>query len=942
MREFRFGGESLDRSRSKGQVAVWVHVLLCLTLGMACALAGCYDAADGTRETALSVTPIEVARGQATVVTMSVPEGALVRSDALVNIAPVDGIAMGPLGSSDNKDVAVLMTVDSAATLGQRTVTVESSGLRATGYVQVVAGSEVSPTVTCAPSAVAQGTNTTVAITGMNTHFVQGQSVLTILPSDGVTLSGFGVQSATSAGCDVSVTPDAPVGTRDVWITTGEEVAIGSLVIDQGSETTPSIVIDPGDIQAGTLVKFSVEGKNTHFSGESSVAVGTGAGIAVSDVTATSETHLTFIGTAEVSASPGARVVTVTSPAGDSDEVVTAKVMITAGPSMVADPSAGLQGALDMAVRFFGTNTAFDASTEIEAAPGSGVHVKDLSVVNAYIMDVVVDIAEDAAPGEIAFTTTHHTPPVSATFEVLENEVDTESDTGEDPDGGQDAGPSCDDFEVLPDTISAGRYKVSIHLRGQGSGWTSNTEVALDGELDHVVVHSASVGTAQDIHLTLTAGLLASAETVEILVTQGTETLCGELTILGESIHEAAIPAGHLPTYNTYQGEVDARIGDLYEFYHLTPQAGDALVLHAIPEDRVTLDPVLRIIDSTGDESLIYVNDETSLGVDARLAYYFAEAGDYYVGVGAWGQNEYGKYDFHIYRLTHGGIVPEGAEDNDTLAAPEVIDAPMPVVVHGELSDPADVDVFQVTTTGPAAIDVVARRLGKWEGSTADTQVTVYALDQTEITSNATWYEVPTTQDPRVFLDQAGTYLVEVAGEDQTTGFYAFNVRSRVVINELDNNKLTIDPYVELVGPPNFDLSSHEICTYGPTGTPVDPANPCLSLVDKATNSSGYYVAYDSILEVDTLNLPLEQPGAVVLLENGSVVDKVQYGSVGSDTFAEGVPAELGERRTIGRGGGVDTNNNRVDFIYMGSSTLGMPNDRAYQSPVPPYGEPEG
>jgi hypothetical protein len=70
------------------------------------------------------------------------------------------------------------------------------------------------------------------------------------------------------------------------------------------------------------------------------------------------------------------------------------------------------------------------------------------------------------------------------------------------------------------------------------------------------------------------------------------------------------------------------------------------------------------------------------------------------------------------------------------------------------------------------------------------------------------------------------------------------------------------------------------------------------------------------------------------------VMDKVQYGEIGNDVLAEGIPAEVGTTRAIGRAATVDSNNNKLDFVYMATSSPGMPNDRTYQSAIPLYGEP--
>ncbi|MCP4606999.1 MAG: hypothetical protein GY847_41885 [Proteobacteria bacterium] len=864
-----------------------------------------------------------------------------------LEIVPSDGIEIGELEQNGNSNVAAVLNVDSIAALGPKAVIFTSPGIEATGTIYIIEGEQTEATLAFDPPTVKQGETKTINVTGTDTSFVAGQSTLTITKGDGVETGALDVVNETQAIFEISVDADAPVGGREVMITTNGEVAEGVLVIDNAdSEDIPSITIDPDEIRAGTAVDFSVVGENTHFSSQSVVLFEDFSGVAVSDLVVSSETQLTFIGTAQADAMLGDKTLTVTSPVGEDDEVVTATVTVLQGASLIADPDNGLQGSEGFEVRLIGTNTSFDKSTVVESQSGSGVHVISSDFVSGIVVDTVLDIDEGATVGLTALTATTDGVEIEAEFEVIDYDfdggTDTDTDSDVDLDGGPDAGGSCNDFDVDPSVISAGRYDVSVWLRGDGTNWTSGSQVELSPAQDHLFLESSSVSTPQDIHLSITAGLFAIPGDVDVLVTEDGETLCGTLTILEEVVNEATVPTEYLPVYSHYTGTVDSRVGDFHEYYQITPQAGDMLVFHAIPDDLITLDVILRLVDSTGDVSMIYVNDETPLGVDARFAYYFAQEATVYVGVGAWGDDEYGSFDFYIYRLTHGVMVHEGVAENGELNDPELVLNDMPYVVHGNLSDENDVDVFQVTTTEPAAIDVVARRLGAWTGSTVDTKITVYDLAQTEITSGSAWYEVPSTSDPRVFLDAAGTYLVAVESEEQTSGFYGINVRPRLVINEVDNRNITIDPFVELTGPADFNLSNCEICTYDQYGDPVDAENPCLSLVGKSTNSSGYYVAYNSILPEDTINLPLAEPGAVVLLDNGVIVDKVQYGTFGADTFAEGTPAEVGERRTIGRGAEVDTGDNHADFIYMGDATLGGPNDRTYQSPIPPYLEPEG
>jgi len=231
--------------------------------------------------------------------------------------------------------------------------------------------------------------------------------------------------------------------------------------------------------------------------------------------------------------------------------------------------------------------------------------------------------------------------------------------------------------------------------------------------------------------------------------------------------------------------------------------------------------------------------------------------------------------------------------------------------------------------------------LGPWTGSTSDLVLSVFDSTETLVATNSIWYEWPSTDDPRVFVNTAGTYYLVVESESASHGFYAINVRPRVVINEVDNREIGGNPYVELLGPPSFTLTAHELCTYDGAGVAVDPTEECVPLGSMTTDADGYLEIYWDDITSSALELP-NGAGALVLQYLGSPLDSVQYGSFSGDAFAEGNTAEVGNQRTIGRGAGVDTNDNKMDFIYMASPTPGLPNDRTYQAAVPLYGEEAG
>ncbi len=263
------------------------------------------------------------------------------------------------------------------------------------------------------------------------------------------------------------------------------------------------------------------------------------------------------------------------------------------------------------------------------------------------------------------------------------------------------------------------------------------------------------------------------------------------------------------------------------------------------------------------------------------------------------------------------------------------------MLVYGAINDSDDNDYYLVTLTGPSAIDVAGRRITQWTESAADTRLDLYDTDGVALDNCSIWFEIPTTADPRLFVETAGTYAVRVQAEDEGYGFYALNVRPLVVINEVDNRSSSTNPFVELLGPPSFSLAGWALCTFDGNGDPVDAGDPCVDLSALSTDSMGYLAIQDSAVASSALALP-PGPGALSLQYLGTPVDGVQYGAVTTGVLAEGEPAEVGTWRVIGRAAGVDTNNNRMDFMYMEAPSQGLPNDRKFPAALPLYGEPEG
>ncbi|MBN2344080.1 MAG: hypothetical protein JXX29_03295 [Deltaproteobacteria bacterium] len=844
---------------------------------------------------------------------------------------------------------------------------------------------QVDVELTVTPNTIARGQSLEVRLVS-DTQLDSSSPDISIEPMDGFSFHGLQKIDAYTVTFQLSAGVTAPLGKRIVSLDAGKTQGIAEITItpavpdtdsdtdsntsvDSGNDTTsdgvdtssdsavlqPTVELRPESVFVGQTKTFSLFGTNTHFSASTEISFPEGAGLVVLSkeylgVTSDGE-QLSFELEASASATVGNIIGTVTSPVGDGMETAYFSIEIFPAPTLVLGPSSGVQGE-DVTVSLHGFNTHFQAeapATLVLIEPAAqGVSINLDSIYGITDMETTVFISDDAVPGAYTISATTQLDDedevVTAVFTVEEAAV-VDTDT-EDTD--TENASSCNDFEVVPSALPIGTYAKGIRLEASGAvEWiTYDKSVTLEGENEHMYLAGLDVvaeskcyaSTNQDMSCSLNVGLQAVPGDYEIQVTSGGATYCGTLTIVADDIGDIEIPTDELPTYNSYSGTLDAET-NVSDFYAFTVDPGTTAIFHAYSLDRTTMDPVLRLINEVGDDWFVFEDDETPLGIDARMVHYFAEGGSYFLEVGPKLSDNEGDYRLYTYLLTHGNTVLEAAGDNDSFATAQTIADPVGTVVHAAAETTIDMDYYYFETTTPVAIDVVARRLSWVEGAFTNTWITLYDDTETFVDEEGNFLETPSTADPRMFVTEPGNYYLTVEAEDETSGFYALNIRPLVVINEINNTVGTTNPWVELTGPIAYNLTGFELCTFDGDGNEIDAATPCVDLSDLTLNSSGYLALYADDFVSTSLMLP-EGAGAVSLLYQGTVMDKVQYGTIGANALAEGTPAEVGTYRTIGRAAGVDSNNNKLDFVYMASPTPGLPNDRTFQSAIPLYGEP--
>jgi hypothetical protein len=190
-----------------------------------------------TTPTVLSVTPSTVAAGATRNVTIS---GALTHFAAGASVANLGaGVTVNGVTVSSPMSAVANVTVDPGAAVGFRDVTVTTGGEVAretvNGPLLVTAATPAIPRLTSAsPSSGLRGSTVDVVLRGADTAFASGTSLASVTGA-GVQVLSTTVTSPTAVVARLRIAGDAPLGFRDVRVTTAAQ----SAALLDGFEVTP-------------------------------------------------------------------------------------------------------------------------------------------------------------------------------------------------------------------------------------------------------------------------------------------------------------------------------------------------------------------------------------------------------------------------------------------------------------------------------------------------------------------------------------------------------------------------------------------------------------------------------------------------------------------------------------------------------------------------------
>jgi len=262
------------------------------------------------------------------------------------------------------------------------------------------AGGPPTPTlVSVNPSSGTQGSNVAATLTGSNTHWVQGTSVINFTGAAGVAASNVSVSSATLMTASFDIQAGAATGSRNVSVTTGAEITTTMpFTVNPGAQPPTLTSINPAQCYVGAVTTIALTG--TNFIAGMTVNVN-GTLVTGGNVNVTSSTQATADLTAASNAAIGDRTVSVTTSGGTSGTVYLRVVGVPAITSLI--PNTGNAGAVvaetiqgsqlfsgnvlltgngvtvsNVQVKNFGTRITYTATVAANAPPGP----RNVTVVN--------------------------------------------------------------------------------------------------------------------------------------------------------------------------------------------------------------------------------------------------------------------------------------------------------------------------------------------------------------------------------------------------------------------------------------------------------------------------------------------------------------------------------------------------------------------------------
>jgi RHS repeat-associated protein len=421
------------------------------------------------------------------------------------------GISVGPTTVNSPTSISVQLTVAANAPIGFSpvTVTTGTESVSLSNAFNVV--SSATPFLSLVnPAFASQGqTNLSIAVSGTNTHFVQGLTQLSF--GDGVTVNAIQVTSSTTLNALLAVSPTASLGVRTVTATTQDEIAsLGGAFTVNATPATSITAVSPNAGQQGQGGPVNIDGQATHFV-QGVTQVDFGPGITVSDLNVTCATCLAVQLQIDAGAAIGTRTVTVTT---GSEKAALAKgfTVLSGAPILVSLNPASTQQGQTTTVAIVGQSTHFVQGTS-QATFGTGVSVNSLTVNSSTTATAILNIDPLAALGArtVTITTGTESAALANGFTVINGIPVLTS--------------------ISPNSGLQGQQNLSVVLTGQYTHFVQGTTTATFAA--GITVVSLTVNSLTSASAVLNIDLAAASGSRTVTLTTGTEavTLSNAFTV---------------------------------------------------------------------------------------------------------------------------------------------------------------------------------------------------------------------------------------------------------------------------------------------------------------------------------------------------------------------------------------------------------------------------
>lgn len=447
---------------------------------------------------------------------------------AELTFSPADGITYDEPYLLDADKLATTITIPTSTPCGPQDLMVQTADYTYTGTGVFNVCQPGEPFIVAVrPDHGNAGEQLPITVTGVYTHFQQGESQLAM--GDGISVDSVTVRDDTTLDANISIAGGAAAGPRDVIVTTAGETASGSGLFEV---LAPQVTLSPASARQGeTVAAITVIGSG--FSSATRADLGEGITIGSQQSPDTQTLQLLQV------------EVAVNAPVGSHDLVLSNPELTASGAFTVVQgpdtkllsvaPASADRGHPGIEVLLVGQNTHFD-DDDVSVLLAAGhttcnwLHGDDATHLRARL---VIGAAAPEGPSDL-----------TVALGLGSNCTNCESVTL--PEGFTITAPGSI-LAVEPTQLPAGQ-KVTIDVTGSEGYFAAGSSQVFIEPAEDIEVGSVVVTDPDHLEAELTIGAEASGRPRDITVVTGTEVAGGSglVDVVNPAI-ESVYPGGGLP-----------------------------------------------------------------------------------------------------------------------------------------------------------------------------------------------------------------------------------------------------------------------------------------------------------------------------------------------------------------------------------------------------------